>query len=148
MLSVWFILLSLLCGSVPNGHIHYPDRSLTPGQAAVAASVCGVLPARQVSASLKRQVCQAYGITSGCPGQAWEIDHFIPRELGGLDVAANLWPQPIAEAHLKDRLENLLHKAVCTGRLSLTDAQACIANDWYACWECWNSAHCPMGDGL
>jgi len=62
-----------------------------------------------------------------------EIDHLISRELGGADDVKNLWPQPYRgrwNAHLKDRLENQLHKEVCAGRLKLGDAQKGIAADW------------------
>jgi hypothetical protein len=33
-------------------------------------------------------------------------------------------------AHVKDRLENKLHKLVCTGKLGLPEAQKAIAQDW------------------
>jgi hypothetical protein len=68
------------------------------------------------------------------PG-AQEYDHLIPLELGGGNGIAAIWPQPIAEAHIKDRLENELHAKACAGKISLLDAQACIRIDWFACWK-------------
>jgi putative intracellular protease/amidase len=48
----------------------------------------------------------------------------VPRELGGADDERNLWPQPLAEARVKDRQENALHRAVCAGTVTLAAAQA------------------------
>jgi hypothetical protein len=31
--------------------------------------------------------------------------------------------------------EKELHRLVCDGRISLADAQKCIASDWVKCWE-------------
>jgi hypothetical protein len=61
----------------------------------------------------------------------YELDHQIPLTLGGhpSDVR-NLWPQPIAEALQKDRLEQTLHRRVCAGQVSLTEAQRAISTDW------------------
>ena len=46
----------------------------------------------------------------------------------------NLWPQSYNtkpwNAHVKDVLENKLHKMVCTGTITLDDAQRDIAADW------------------
>jgi hypothetical protein len=48
------------------------------------------------------------------------------------------WPQPAdprpGDAE-KDQLENDLHRLVCGGKLSLTDAQKCISSNWVECWE-------------
>ncbi len=51
------------------------------------------------------------------------IDHRVPRELGGADTLSNLWVQSRAEARLKDREENRLHRAVCAGTILLSEAQ-------------------------
>lgn len=93
---------------------------------------------RNVSRSEKKQVCREYGITRGCPGPRFELDHIVSIELGGSNSAENLFPQPIDTRriigfHTKDKLENRLHRMVCSGAISLADAQACIRTDWYAC---------------
>ena len=95
---------------------------------------------RHVTAAMKRQVFEAYGIRcvpltakSGPACGEWEIDHLVSRELGGADDVANLWPQPYAgpwNAHMKDRLENRMHSEVCAGNLSLRAAQDLIRHDW------------------
>lgn len=89
------------------------------------------------SEKTKTEVCKLYGITKGCPGPAWELDDIIPVELGGRNVADNLWPQPIKEARVKDhKVEDRLggpHGLVCKGRFTLKEAQACVNADWVVC---------------
>jgi len=68
----------------------------------------------------------------------YEEDHLIPLELGGHPTdPKNLWPEPYITsirdggAKDKDKVENYLRDQVCLGRISLVDAQAQIASDWY-----------------
>ena len=67
-------------------------------------------------------------------GKICEIDHLISRELGGADDVQNLWPEAYGtsqwNAHLKDKLENRLHKEVCAGHISLSAARTMIVHDW------------------
>jgi hypothetical protein len=42
----------------------------------------------------------------------------------------NLWPEPLAGARQKDRVENEMHALVCRGAMSIQHAQAAIAQDW------------------
>lgn len=74
----------------------------------------------------------AYGDTDSLKN--YELDHLIPLELGGCsDCVANLWPEPYnvsLGAHEKDKVENYLHDSVCSGKLSLAQAQNEIAADW------------------
>jgi hypothetical protein len=87
---------------------------------------------RNVPQAEKDQAYAEYGILAHSPGQ-YEVDHLISLELGGSNDIANLWPEP-AEPHPgfheKDKVENYLHSQVCSGALSLQDAQAEIANNW------------------
>jgi hypothetical protein len=79
-------------------------------------------------------VFAAYGIPL-TDRSHYEVDHLIPRELGGADDERNLWPQPWTgtyNAHQKDRLENALHRAVCAGTVTLAHAQEAIRSDWIA----------------
>ena len=46
--------------------------------------------------------------------QDFELDHLVPRCLGGADVIANLWPEPLGEAVDKDAAEARICRAVCT----------------------------------
>jgi hypothetical protein len=72
----------------------------------------------------------------GWPGSTadYEEDHLIPLELGGNPTdPKNLWPEPrngTGNASDKDQVENALHAAVCSGRISLVEAQQRIAADW------------------
>ncbi|MDE2167708.1 MAG: HNH endonuclease [Alphaproteobacteria bacterium] len=87
---------------------------------------------RHTSGRLKHEIYVEYHIDprSG----HYEIDHLIPLEVGGADVAANLWPESYDTrpwtAHVKDRLENCLHEQVCAGRMPLDEVQKEIAGDW------------------
>jgi hypothetical protein len=119
-----------------------PDPHLTPGavdpavtQASIARTIC--VPGytrrvRKVSADAKRAVFAAYRIAP--TSDRFEVDHLISLELGGSNGARNLWPQSYTtrpwNAHVKDRLENRLHRLVCARALSLAAAQAAIAQDW------------------
>jgi hypothetical protein len=117
----------------------YPDSQLTPGAVfpdVTASQVCTpgyTKTVRNVSSETKAEVFREYGITNPQPGQ-YEIDHFIPLELGGSNDISNLWPEPYSPgpgAHEKDHVENFLHKEVCNGTISLQEAQDEIRTDWY-----------------
>ncbi len=75
---------------------------------------------------------QAYGDTDS-PSN-YELDHFIPLELGGSpDSVLNLFPEPYANpmgAREKDKVENYLHKQVCDGAITLQTAQQEIQTNW------------------
>lgn len=103
-----------------------PNLTLTPGvvRPLTMREVCTTkwgLDRRHVTAATRARVFQRYGI----PRAAWPnfiIDHYQPRENGGSDSLLNLWPQPKAESHRKDRVENFLHRQVCAGAISLEQA--------------------------
>jgi HNH endonuclease. len=67
-------------------------------------------------------------------GRRCEIDHLIPRSLGGADHLKNLWPQPFGtkpwNAARKDRLEVRLSKDVCNGKLRLENARRMLVKDY------------------
>ncbi|HEY2010508.1 MAG TPA: HNH endonuclease signature motif containing protein [Rhizomicrobium sp.] len=122
-----------------------PNLNLTPGVARTELTVHQICTtkwgkdARAVTAAMKRQVFQEYGLTGNsdpfCRPKGCEIDHAISRELGGADDVKNLWPQSYSgpwNAHMKDRVENRLHKEVCAGTISLDAARAGIVHDWTA----------------
>jgi hypothetical protein len=99
---------------------------------------------RNVPQSVKQSVYSSYGLTGNHTGycdtnQGCEVDHLISIELGGSNDQKNLWPQPYQgtkwNAHVKDQLENWLHKAVCEARMPLDDAQTAIAADWIATYK-------------
>lgn len=123
-----------------------PDLQKTPGVARTISfkTLCSTKwgkDARHVTPAMKKAVFADYGysgnddprcIPSG--KQRCEIDHLISRELGGADDVKNLWPQAYGtspwNAHLKDKLENRLHKEVCAGKITLKEAQTMLVNDW------------------
>lgn len=115
-----------------------PDSACTPGavfpdvttqqicQSGYSSSV------RNVPEDEKNQVYAEYGIASHTAGQ-YEVDHLISLELGGSNDISNLWPeaaQPTPGFHEKDKVENYLHSQVCSGQISLAQAQQEIARDW------------------
>lgn len=127
-----------------NGKAALPDATATPGLPdfkLTKAKLCD--PAfrtgtmRNVTQSEKVAACKLYGITKGCPGPGYELDHLISIELGGSNDLTNLWPEPVDSPavigyHTKDVVENRAHRAVCAGTLDLGFAQISIARDWYA----------------
>jgi hypothetical protein len=115
-----------------------PDSACTPGAIfpnATKEKVCTSgysSQVRDVPESLKEDVYAEYGITSHQPGQ-YEVDHQISLELGGSNDIANLWPEPAEPRpgfHEKDKVENYLHGQVCSGAMSLQEAQNMIAHNW------------------
>ncbi len=86
---------------------------------------------RYVTTAMKQEVARRYGVPWAKHAD-YEFDHFIPRELAGADDVNNLWPQLWVDARKKDRLETRLHVLVCSGQLSLEDAQGEIRRDWRA----------------
>jgi hypothetical protein len=118
----------------------YPDPTCTPGAVfsdVTADEVCTSgysSTVRNVPTSEKDEVYVEYGVVTHTTGE-YEVDHFIPLELGGSNDISNLWPEPASPTpgfHEKDKVENYLHKQVCSGAMSLSDAQNAIASDWLA----------------
>jgi len=142
------VILGLIAVPAFAGDHDLPDGSQTPGavRTADAGEVCNprhrTKDVRHVSEGLKRRVFEAYGLPEGnhsgycdTSPEGCEIDHLISLELGGSNDIENLWPQTYDRAerwnaHVKDRLENELHRRVCSGRMALEEAQAMIAKDW------------------
>ena len=120
-----------------------PDGACTPGEiipSATREQICQPgysKKVRDVSDQEKDQVYAEYGITSHRSGQ-YEVDHLVSLELGGSNDIANLWPEPAEPRpgfHEKDQVENYLHDQVCSGALSLAEAQHQIASNWLAVYQ-------------
>ena len=128
-------------GCVVQGKL--PDSVCTPGAIIPTATkdqIC--VPGysknvRNVTTAEKDQVFAEYGIKSH-PTGAYEVDHLISLELGGSNDIANLWPEaadPKPGFHEKDKVENYLHDQVCSGAVSLQQAQIEISTNWLAIYD-------------
>ncbi len=115
-----------------------PDPACTPGAIIADATKDQICQpgysknVRDVPDSEKNEVYAEYGIAHHTAGE-YEVDHLISLELGGSNDIANLWPEPAEPRpgfHEKDQVENYLHLQMCSGAISLQDAQAGIANNW------------------
>jgi hypothetical protein len=119
------------------------DKACTPGDIlpdATKDEICQpgyARSVRNVPTSVKNKVYAEYGITSHAAGE-YEVDHLVSLELGGSNNVANLWPEaasPKPGFHEKDKVENYLHDQVCSGAISLEDAQVQIATDWLSVYQ-------------
>lgn len=135
-------------GTDMGGHA-VPDAGCTPGsvrsdvtEANLTQNVClrgwtaTVRPPEAETDALKTQALTAYGDPASARG-SFELDHFVPLELGGSSDVTNLWPEPADwpnhppyEQNHKDQVENDLKAAVCDHKVQLSDAQSAIATDW------------------
>ena len=126
--------LPVFFGGEPRGVVP-ASWSLTPGvlnpdvgQATIASTICRrgwtrtIRPPVSYTNALKAKGLHQYGLRG--PPSAFQEDHLISLELGGDPVdPRNLWPEPYPRASAVDRIENQLNHLVCTGRLSLAEAQ-------------------------
>ncbi|HLW00003.1 MAG TPA: HNH endonuclease [Ktedonobacterales bacterium] len=128
-------------GCKVNGALQ--DAACTPGDIlpnVTKSQVCTsgyATSVRNVPQSEKNQVYAEYGITSHKAGQ-YEVDHLVSLELGGSNNISNLWPEaasPKPGFHEKDKVENYLNSQVCSGAISLQQAQVQIATDWLAVYQ-------------
>ncbi len=115
-----------------------PDPAVT--QKTIGETICvrgwtrTVRPPEDYTYDLKRLQIRAYGYADRRL-RDYEEDHLVSLELrGSPDDSRNLWPEPHHTAdgwgsYRKDELENALNRLVCSGRMSLTDAQRAIATD-------------------
>lgn len=114
------------------------DTACTPGALITTATKDQICQSgysksvRNVPTSEKDQVYAEYGITHHSAGQ-YEVDHLVSLELGGSNDITNLWPEaasPKPGFHEKDKVENYMHEQVCSGAISLKQAQIQIATNW------------------
>src|SRR5947209_585649 len=124
-----------------------PDSRCTPAalnpavrQATIHKTICrrgyssSIRPSTSVTEPEKLASMLAYG--DRLSPSHYEYDHLISLELGGApNDRRNLWPEPGASPNPKDRLENLLHRRLCAGRIGLRAAQREIATDWVAAYR-------------
>jgi hypothetical protein len=121
----------------------YPNPSLTPGAVLTtdATTICTpgyASSVRNVSTATKKQVYAEYGASYPQPTGAYDVDHFIPLEIGGSNDIKNLWLEPATPTpgfHQKDQFENFEHGQVCDGAISVAAAQRRTVSDWYSYWQ-------------
>jgi hypothetical protein len=111
------------------------SMALTPGvinpdvtQATIGTTICRsgwtrtIRPPTSYTNLLKGRQMQDYR-ERGSPSQ-YQEDHLISLELGGHPTdPRNLWPEPYPRAADVDQIENDLNAQVCSGRLTLEEAQ-------------------------
>lgn len=130
-----------------NGKLgqYLPDGRCTPGafdpavtQANIGSTICRtgyttkVRPSSYLTSKFKTASLAQYGLRSNT---TTEYDHLVSLELGGANSVSNLWPEPNkagarGTTNPKDAVENTLHRAVCSHRVSLGAAQHAIAVNW------------------
>ena len=111
------------------------DPVRTPGvlnpdvtQANIRSTICRhgwtetIRPPTSYTNGLKRRQMRQYGETGGLSD--YQEDHLISLELGGSPTdPRNLWPEPYPRATDVDQIENELNAEVCSGQLTLAEAQ-------------------------
>jgi hypothetical protein len=111
------------------------DPVRTPGvlnadvtQATIHSTICvhgwtkTIRPPTSYTNDLKRRQMREYGV--GGSLSDYQEDHLISLELGGHPTdPRNLWPEPRPRAEKVDLIENELNDKVCSGALSLEEAQ-------------------------
>jgi hypothetical protein len=132
------VLLLLAAFFVHRSSSHPAIRAsatLTPGalnadvtQGNIRDTICThgwtatVRPPVEYTNDLKVKQMRVYG-EAGDLSQ-YQEDHLISLELGGAPTdPRNLWPEPYPRASAMDQIENDLNAKVCSGAMSLADAQ-------------------------
>ena len=139
LLVVVAVALAVLAIALRSRERHPPavlaDPVRTPGvlnpdvtQGNIKQTICvpgwtrTVRPPVDYTNALKVQQMRAYH-ELGSPSD-YQEDHLISLELGGNPTdPRNLWPEPYPRASQVDQIENDLNAKVCSGALTLADAQ-------------------------
>jgi hypothetical protein len=111
-------------------------------EATVGQTICipgyakSVRPATNYTRGVKAKLLREAGIDESRTSD-FELDHIVPLALGGHPrKLSNLELQPWAGEHgatRKDALEVRMHALVCHHAMTLTNAQACVAEEWEGC---------------
>ena len=133
------LALALLALALRLAERHAPavvaDPVRTPGvlnpdvtQATIRTTICRsgwtrtVRPPTEYTNALKLRQLRRYRLRG--PPSAFQEDHLISLELGGDPTdPRNLWPEPYPRAAAVDVVENELNAQVCSGALTLAEAQ-------------------------
>jgi hypothetical protein len=129
------VLALVLTQRKSHTHALLADPVRTPGvlnpdvtQATIGTTICvqgwtrTVRPPTEYTNALKLRQMRAYGETG--PSSGFQEDHLVSLELGGHPTdPRNLWPEPYPRAARVDAIENELNDRVCSGSLTLAEAQ-------------------------
>jgi hypothetical protein len=135
LLMVAAVLLFFARGHGRPANAILADPLRTPGvlnpavtQANIRTTICRhgwtatIRPSVEYTNDLKRRQMRQYGETGSLSD--YQEDHLISLELGGNPTdPRNLWPEPYPRASDVDRIENDLNSQVCSGQLTLAQAQ-------------------------
>jgi hypothetical protein len=139
VLVVSALLLLAVAVAMPHGSAekgpYTADPVRTPGvlnpdvtQATIHSTICvsgwtkTIRPPTSYTNELKQKQMREYGV--GGSLSDYQEDHLISLELGGHSTdPRNLWPEPYPRASKVDTIENELNDKVCSGELTLEDAQ-------------------------
>ena len=135
LLVVAAVLLFFLHGRGRRTPAILADPVRTPGvlnpdvtQVNIRSTICRhgwtatIRPPVGYTNALKRRQMRLYGETGSMSD--YQEDHLISLELGGSPTdPRNLWPEPYPRASDVDRIENDLNAQVCSGVLTLAQAQ-------------------------
>ncbi len=89
---------------------------------------------RHIGDVQKNFVARLYGIPKE-DYDKYEFDHFVPLNAGGDNSPRNLWPQPLDDAKLKDRVEDEVYNGLKNGTMTQDVALAKL--------HAWRSPACP-----
>ncbi|HWJ32338.1 MAG TPA: hypothetical protein VNR59_08365 [Gaiellaceae bacterium] len=123
------------CSPAERAAVVVASWTRTPGalnptvtQSTIGTTICRhgwtrtVRPPVSYTNDLKPRQLREYGLRG--PPSGFQEDHLISLELGGDPRdPRNLWPEPYPRASDVDRVENDLNHSVCTGSLTLAEAQ-------------------------
>ena len=138
LLAIAFVLLALAIvtpRSSSSKGTYAADITRTPGvlnpdvtQSNIATTICRhgwtktIRPPTSYTNELKQKQMREYGV--GGALSDYQEDHLISLELGGHPTdPRNLWPEPYPRASEVDSIENDLNSRVCSGQVSLEQAQ-------------------------
>lgn len=129
------VLVLFAHGHGRPAHSILADPVRTPGvlnpdvtQGSIRSTICRhgwtetIRPPTSYTDALKRKQMRQYGEAGSLSD--YQEDHLISLELGGSPTdPRNLWPEPYPRASEVDKIENELNAEVCSGELTLAQAQ-------------------------
>jgi hypothetical protein len=160
---VGFFLIGLVAAgasaAVPTASVK-PNAAVTPGalnpavtQANIKENICKanwtttvrptVTYTNKLKATQLATTYKSFVAIYGADASKYEEDHLISLQLGGSPTdPKNLWPEPYAgdNARKKDVVETALKRLICSGGITLADAQKAVAKDWVAAYNKYTSA--------